>query len=202
MGVAYQAIRSLWSDGPRASGNPPQPVQQLDLTILSSTQENPAGSYWNGFGFRPDDWGNDIASASLMVTHAGVLSSLGVIEQSSDFDMFYFWGEGGQVDILVDGAQFGQMLDVVLSLYNSSGDLIFTDNPVLSLDPGLDYGLDASFSNFLAEGDYYLGVSSNGGYGDIGQFFVTVSGAVSVPEPAFVGLLLVAGGSLLRRRGR
>ena len=202
MGVAYQAIRSLWSDGPRAAGNPPQPVQQLDLDILSSTVDDPAGSYWNGFGFRPDDWGNDIGSALQMSHYAGVLTSFGVIEQSTDADLFYFFSEGGDVQIEVDGAQFGQMLDVVLNLYDSAGDLLFTDSPPLALDPDLDYGLDASFAGFLDEGDYYLGVLSNGGYGDIGQFFVTVTGAVSVPEPGAAVVLLALCALLPRRRVR
>ena len=208
MGVAYGAIRGLWSDGPRAAWDPELeayiPEQQLDFDILTSletaTVDYPWTGYWNGFGFRPDDWGNDIVSASIMSPYTGELTTFGVIEQSTDADMFYFFSQGGQVDIEIDGAEFGQMLDVVLNLYDSAGDLIFSDNPALSLDPALDYGLDASFSGILPEGDYYLGVFSNGEYGDIGQFFVTVSGAVSVPEPAAAAGLLALAGLLLRRR--
>lgn len=200
MGVAYAAVRGLWSDGPRAVGNPPQPQQQLDLTVLSSTQDNPSGSYWNGFGFRPDDWGDDIASAGTMSTFQGVLSSFGVIEQATDTDVFSFFARGGQVSISVEGAEFGQMLDIVLNVLDSQGQLVFTDNPPLTLDPALGYGLDASFAGFLAEGDYYASVGSNGSYGDIGQYFVSVSGAVSVPEPFGAGLLGLIATLVLRRR--
>ncbi len=201
MGVAYGAVRGLWSDGPRSSGG--DPVQQLDLDILTSLEDDtvnyPWNGYWNGFGFRPDDWGDDLASASMMFQHEGILHTFGVIEQNTDVDMFYFYGRGGEVQITADGAEFGQMLDIVLSLFDSSGELIYTDNPSLSLVAAEGYGLDASFDGILAEGDYYLSISSNGGYGDIGQFFVTVSGAVSVPEPA-AGVLLVLGSALLLRR--
>lgn len=210
LGVAYGAIRGLWSDGPRARWNSElqryEPEQQLDLDILTSledaTVDYPWGGYWNGFAFRPDDFGDDTGSASQMQTYNGVLTSFGVIEQSSDADMFYFFGSGGQVDILVNGAEFGQMLDIVLNLYDSAGQLIYTDNPALSTTAAEGYGLDAGFSDLLAEGDYFLGVTSNGNYGDIGQFFVTVSGAVSVPEPATAAALLALAGAALLRRTR
>jgi hypothetical protein len=200
MGVAYQAIRGLWSDGPRAVGNPPQPQQQLDLDILSSTEDNQYGSYWNGFGYRPDDWADDFAGATELFVYEGVLTTFGVIEQTDDLDVFAFTATGGDVQIVVDGAEFGQMLDIVLNLYDELGELLFTDNPALSHDaPG--YGLDASFSGALAAGEYFLEVASNGSYGDLGQYFVIAAGAVAIPEPA-MGFLAVAGAGLLLRRRR
>ncbi len=203
MGVAYAAVRGLWSDGPRNSSSGPQ--QQLDLDILTSTWDNrvnyPYSSYYNGFGLREDDWGDSLSEAADLVPDASGLTAAGVIELSTDTDVFRFTATGGFVDIEVDGAEFGQMLDIVLNLYDVWGDLLHTDNPALTLSPEENYGLDASFSGELAAGHYFLEVGSNGGYGDIGQFFVTVTGAVLVPEPgAFSLAALVAVGLGLRRR--
>jgi hypothetical protein len=197
MGVAYGAIRGLWSDGPRAVGG--APVQQLDLDILTSTEADQSNGYWNGFGFRPDDWGDDLSSAGELFVVEGELVNFGVIEQNTDVDVFRFTATGGDVDIAINGADFGQMLDIVLSLFDELGNLLYAHNPPLSL-AGPDYGLDASFSGFLTPGDYVLAVSSNGGYGDIGQFFITASGAVAIPEPATAGILLAGLVGLLSRR--
>lgn len=205
MGVAYSAVRGLWSDGPKAvnSGGVLVPVQQLDLDILSTTEYDTSGGYWNGFGFRADDWGNSGDTARAMVGVDDLLITSGVIEQSTDTDVFTFTSTGGDVSILVDGAEFGQMLDIVLNLYEADGDTPFySDNPSLSLSAINGYGLDAAFDGFLAAGDYLLEVASNGNYGDIGQYFITASGAVSVPEPAAAGAVMLLGASVLLRRRR
>ncbi len=129
-----------------------------------------------------------------------MLTTFGVIEQTDDVDVFAFTATGGDVQIEVDGAEFGQMLDIVLNLYDELGELLYTDNPALSHDaPG--YGLDASFSGALAAGEYFLEIASNGSYGDLGQYFVIAAGAVAIPEPA-MGFLAVAGAGLLLRRRR
>jgi hypothetical protein len=198
MGGHYQAVRSLWSDGPAQIGG--GPVQQLDLSLLASTQTNPYDSYWNGFGYREDDWGDVVAEAGEMDVDELTLVASGVIEQTTDVDVFRFSSTGGTVDIEVDGALHGQMLDIRLDLFDSAASHLFTDNPPLSLTSADDFGLDAAFSGFLTAGDYFLAISSNGAYGDVGQYFITAGGAIAIPEPAAAGLLLLGGLGLLRRQ--
>ncbi len=198
MGGHYQAVRSLWSDGTVGWNN--GPIHQDDMEKIASTQGNPYGNYWNGFGLRADDWGNTPSEAGEMTIDDDVLRAAGVIEQVSDRDVFRFSSTGGIVNIYVDGAEFGQMLDIRIDLYDAEEAHLLTANPSLSLSPGAhDYGLDASFSGLLEAGDYFLAVGSNGAYGDVGQFFVTAWGAVAIPEPAAAGVLALAG-LLLRRR--
>ena len=211
MGVGYQGStanlpRNLWSNGPRAVGSNDQASQQLDLGVLASTSGNRSpngGSYYNGFGFRADDHADSFADASgfnFGNDAAGGLSASGIITQSTDRDFFKFSSTGGSVSIKADGAEFGQMLDILLEVYNSSQSLIGRVDPSVSLSASQGFGLDATFNGILAAGEYFVDVTSHGGYGDIGQYTLNVTGAVAVPEPAALALIGLGGLSLLRRR--
>jgi hypothetical protein len=80
------------------------------------------------------------------------------------------------------------MLDLTLALYDVAGNLL-TASATSQLGESISWALDA--------GSYRLSVTSAGGYGDVGQYFISGS---AVPEP--VGLTVTAAvvGSLVARR--
>jgi hypothetical protein len=171
MGFSYYATRGLWAKGQSADG---ASQIQSDLDIISSS--------YNGFGYRPDDHGNTSLTADVLQLLDGVhASGAGVIEQSTDTDYFKFNSAGGLVDLSADVAPFGPMLDLALSLSDTTGNVLASADTLT---------LGERVSAIVPAGDYFLAVSSHGGYGDIGQY--TISGTV-VPEPAETGILLLMG---------
>lgn len=146
--------RRIWRHEPDLYG-----TDQDDLAVISSTT--------NTFGYRPDDVGNSTASASglLFYSYDNLYSSSGVIHDTADVDYFRFT-LGGPVTIRADVDDYVNNLDVVLRLYNSSGALLATHDPATSFD--------AIISSTLAAGTYYVAVSSNGDYSEVGQYSLSV----------------------------
>lgn len=190
MGVGYDAGIVQWSNGGYSGAT----NTQDDLGII--TTQN------SGVGYRADDFGNTFASAATLAgTLAnGVISvkSFGIISGSgntNDTDMFRFdLAQGGSVNLSVsswtqawvtgntapvyDASPFS-MLDVALSLYDSSFKTVATWNDVGRLDGVLN------LSN-LAGGTYFLAVDGTGwgtptgspptgysDYGSLGQYMIT-----------------------------
>jgi hypothetical protein len=179
MGFSYYAARGVWANGPTSLG---ASQLQSDLDVITG----PA----NGFGYRSDDHGNAIISADALQILDGVhASAAGVIERSTDIDYFRFNSTGGLVDLSADVAPFGPMLDLALSLTDASGNLLASADTLT---------LGERVSAIVPAGDYYLAVSSHGGYGDIGQY--TISGSV-VPEPTEMGVILLLGIGWYLQRG-
>jgi hypothetical protein len=127
----------------------------------------------NGFGYRSDDHGN--ASGSATSLSGSSLSTSGIISQTSDSDYFSFGTTGGQVSFAADIATYGGMLDVKLSLYNSSGGLVIESD---------SSSLGESLSATVGAGTYYIVVASHGSYGDVGQY--SLSGNVPWDRPSQV----------------
>jgi len=141
MGVGYYKDVTQWSRGEYSGAN----NTQDDLAIITSS---------NGFGYRTDDYGNTAAtSGSLMVSGTSAIGS-GIIETEPDRDVFSFTTSGGIVSFSVAPASRGANLDVLVELYDSSGNLVASGNPS-SL-------LSASLSANVAAGTYYLHVSGVG----------------------------------------
>lgn len=206
MGVAYNRDRGTWSNGTVGySGG--SFIYQDDLAQIASTSSSPYNhpflgtEYNNNFGYAADDYGNTIATATAMtLVNSRAFSVSGVIERTTDVDMFSFTTFQGLVTLTALNAEYLGMLDVRMWLYDSTGTLLADVNP--PIDTALaDDGLDASWSGTLAAGLYYVAVGSAGGYGDIGQF--TLRGTVisgPIPEPAALGLIALAAPMLGRRR--
>jgi hypothetical protein len=180
MGYSYFADRGLWWRGPSSNG-------------AASTQDDLFGiTAVNGFGYRADDHGSTAALADVLEVIDGTSAhGAGIIERMTDVDYFRFSSTGGLVQLTADVAPYGPMLDLALSLVDSGGNVLaFADTA----------SLGETVSALVPAGDYYLAVSSHGGYGDIGQY--TISGTV-VPEPVAQAVLLLMGaGWLLQRRRR
>jgi hypothetical protein len=169
MGNSYTARRGMWWYGTPSTSST---ATQDDLAVISSTT--------NGYGYRADDFANTIAAASTLTLNGTSASGAGVIEKTSDLDVFSFTSGAGGVSFSAKRSTFGGMLDVTLSLRDASGNL------VASADTS---NLDETLSATLAsQGTYYVTVGSHGGYGDVGQY--TLTGTV---QPAVTPLAAPTG---------
>ena len=147
-----------------------------DLAIITNAT--------NGFGYRNDDFGSSIATASnLNFTNSTTISTTGIIERNTDLDYFRFnLAVGGAATINIDPAVNGPNLDIEAKLYNASGTLLFTSNPTNAIN--------ASFSTTLTAGTYYISIDGVGmgnpfsnpltsGYTDYGSLgFYSITGTV------------------------
>lgn len=188
MGAGYYTNVTQWSRGEYADAN----NTQDDLAIIAGR-----------LSYRSDDHedivlanatplvrsGTTIASTTPVSDPDNVFShNKGVIEDSSDIDLFYIDSGAGVIDLSVvpdwreryaSSNLRGSNLDVLASLYDGGGNLIAQSNPIGETD--------ASVSVSVAAGRYYLAVAGVGegdpatgysSYGSLGQY--TISG--SVPE--------------------
>ena len=147
-----------------------------DLAIIANTA--------NGFGYRNDDFGSTIATASnLNFSNSTTISTTGIIERNTDLDFFRFnLAVGGTATININPAVNGPNLDIEAKLYNASGTLLLTDNPTNAIN--------ASFSTTLTAGTYYISIDGVGmgnpfsnpltsGYTDYGSLgFYSITGTV------------------------
>jgi hypothetical protein len=172
MGVGYYQNLVQWSKGEYKDAN----QKQDDLAIITSQ---------NGFGYRADDHGNTIASASALSVSGSSVSGGGIIERNTDLDVFSFTTGAGSISLNVSPAARGANLDILAELLDSNGNIIASSNPA-SL-------LSASISLNVAAGTYYLRIDGVGkgdplttgytDYGSLGQY--SISGTI---VPAGAGL--------------
>ena len=162
MGVGYYRELTQWSRGEYANAN----QTQDDLAIITSN---------NGFGFRADDHGDTTGSATAFIVNGTSLSANGIVERSSDVDIFSFTSGAGEVSLSISPFENSPNLDILAELINSSGTVLASSNPANTLN--------ASLTHTVSAGTYYLRVSGAGlgdplgtGYTDyssIGYFSVT-----------------------------
>jgi hypothetical protein len=186
MGVGYYRSLVQWSKGEYANAD----NKQDDLQIITSN---------NGFGYRADDYGNTIGTA---YAPAGIGPTAqvfpGVIERSTDVDVFSF----STLDVVtasISPAAISPNLDVLAEIWDSSGSVLFTSNPVDALD--------ASFSLTVSPGSYFLAVRGTGkgdplatgytSYASLGQY--TVSLAANPPPVA--STVSIAASSAVKAEG-
>jgi hypothetical protein len=145
---------------------------------------------WTGTGYRPDDYGNTLQTATPLTVSGTTRTKSGIIEQAivPDTDYFSFTTAGGSITIAITGSSAiqgnGQMLDPKFILYNSSGTQIALSDSA---------NLNESLTTSLAAGTYYVAVSGHGmiptysidytnspifvgNAADVGQYTVTVTG--------------------------
>lgn len=168
MGASYYANVTQWSKGEYPNAN----NQQDDIAFMAS----------NGITAKPDDVGNTMATASSLTNSgsggAAIIQTFGVIETSSDVDMFMLDSAGGIVNLTAAPVAIGPNLDIKLTLYNSAGTVIASSDPSTSLS--------ATINQAVPSGTYFLAVSNSGRaasgsdygysrYGSLGQYQITGS---------------------------
>src|SRR5262249_9424399 len=118
LGNANYNGRGVWWNGADAvywvdpSGNP-QHQSQDDLSIITNST--------NAFGYRTDDHGNSATTAAALTVSGNTATGSGIIETAADVDFFSFTTTGGLVSFSERGAQFGQMLDAKVQVFNAAG---------------------------------------------------------------------------------
>jgi len=174
MGAGYYRNLVQWSKGEYAAAN----NQEDDTAIITSPTSNGFGSP-NGFGYRVDDHGdNQGAAVAIVGTSLNGLfnvNQIGVIEKTTDSDWFKIVTKGGLLTLDAVGGVENTMLDIQLDLYNSSGSLVVSDNPLADVT--------ASISQTVPAGTYYLKVDGVGAgavlgtgysdYGSLGTYRIT-----------------------------
>ncbi len=167
MGVGYYQQTTQWSRGEYTNST----TNEDDLAIIVAN---------NGFGYRADDYGNNINSGTPLSGSSGVIAPgtytrSGIIEQTTDSDWFTFEISSTQSFTLdVDPYEWGANLDILAELYDNSGVLVASSNP--------PDALNASLTAILAPGIYHIRIDGVGartpvdGYSDyasLGQYTLT-----------------------------
>jgi hypothetical protein len=168
MGVGYYKELVQWSKGEYPNAN----NTEDDLSIITAAN--------NGFGYRADDHGDDRATADGLSVSGNAISASGIIERTTDVDFFAFTTGAGPVTIAIAPFYRSPDLDIIAKLYNASGTVIATSNPTDTLD--------ASFSQDLAAGIYYVSVDGTGkpagsdpGYSDYASLgYYSITGTINV----------------------
>jgi len=176
MGVGYYENVTQWDKGEYYNSNNGGSGANYnkgpdDLSIITT---------YNGFSYRADDHGDSNGAASPLGLSGTTVNDGGVVETTSDVDVFQFTTGAGLVTLNIDPFTPGPNLDIKADLYNSAGGLIASSNS--------NSVLDAGFSLNLAAGQYYLHVDGTGwgspganppsGYSDyasLGQYTITGS---------------------------
>ena len=181
MGVGYNQPVSQWSKG--------------EYTNASNTQDDLVVMQGRGISLRPDDHGNSTGTATPF---AGLAD--GMITSASDVDYFRWLAGGtGTVTFHAAPSDVGPNLDIRLSLYSSSGNLLTEANPTVSrVNAGTANGLSATINYPVSAGElYFLRVTGTGhqtgatGYTDyasIGPYTLTSSGVPAGFKMDSVGL--------------
>ena len=160
MGTGYNRNVSQWSKG--------------EYYLANNTQDDLA-TIAGKLTYRPDDHGNSVASATqLQITGGNNIVSTtpetdptnsnaankGVLERNTDVDFFSFATGSGLVSMSVNpwivagSVTKGGNVDLVLELYDSSGQLLLANNG--------SSVTTASFQTNLTEGVYYIAVKGAG----------------------------------------
>lgn len=176
MGAAFSPNLVQWSAGEYTNAS----NQQDDISIITSR---------NGFGFRPDLYGNSISSATkINATKNGSVFNVnqyGIIEQRNDVDFFRMDVGNGPVSLQAIGGGAGGLssnIDILMEVYDANGQLVASSNP--------DNLLTASLTFNATLGSYYVKIDGVGrgdpkgdgysDYGSIGQF--RILGTYADPE--------------------
>ncbi|QDS97020.1 zinc metalloprotease [Adhaeretor mobilis] len=171
MGSTFFSDRSVWYYG--KTGPAAQITYQDDMAIIAGTK--------NGFGYRADDHGDSLSDATEIPW--GTTTVSGIVEQTSDVDVFRFDTDGGQITIDLDVVTHGANLDARIELWGTAPQVSsrtfpsrsidasdFTSTPRLLASSDPADALDASITKNIDAGTYYVKVLSHGEYGDVGQY--------------------------------
>lgn len=136
---------------------------QDDITVIANKIK--AYQSAGGDGFRADDHaGTANAAATPMPLADGYFCGWGGIERLADVDAFSFASTGGQYGIY-GNANTPSGLDVKMEVYDAAG------NRLATVDTAVN---DQNLVMDLPAGTYYVLMSSEGNYADVGAYHLTV----------------------------
>src|SRR5690606_34974756 len=120
MGIDYSGIIHKWSWWHNATSSGNRTLQD-DIAVIAGRLNAYDGS--SGDGYRPDDHGGTLASATALPYFGATQSIMGIVERMEDVDMFSFQSTGGRYSI-VAGRDAPSGVDVKLSIYDAAGEMI------------------------------------------------------------------------------
>ncbi|HVK07937.1 MAG TPA: tandem-95 repeat protein [Gemmataceae bacterium] len=169
MGVGYSRTVVQWSKGEYANAN----QTQDDLAIITGGN--------NGTPYRPDDAGNTVGTATAATVNGTTLSAAGVIERSSDVDVWSFTSGSGSVSFTFTPWVNSPNLDVQARLLNSVGTELAASNPTNALNASITFNLPAQGTYYLAIDGVGVGTATTGytDYGSLGHY--TIAGTIVAP---------------------
>ncbi len=164
MGVGYYRNFTVWHNGPSPDGCS---STQSDLDYITSP--------YNGFGYRNDDHSDNPSSCTGTTFTSNVFTASGVIERTTDRDMFRVeLTRKGQfrldaVPYNIGTGNAGSDLDMNVQLLSSSGVVLGVYDPGTALSSLVD--------TVLNPGTYYLLIDGGGNqyaseYGSLGSYSV------------------------------
>lgn len=161
-----------WSRGEYADAS----NAEDDLAIITSQ---------NGFGFRPDDYGDTLPAATFIPTPEGRATVKGVITTSGDVDVFRFF-TWDRVKVTISPGSRSPNLDVLARLWNASGVMIQTINPAEALDAFVDLSVPPGFYSLAIRGTG-KGTATEGytAYGSLGTYAISLE---TNPRPPVVSI--------------
>ena len=161
---------------------------QDDVAVIAAAikAREPAG----GDGFRTDDYGNTIATASPLAVSGATQSASGIIERLTDTDAFSFQSDGGRMILNVNPTSPSALAPKV-EVYDSTGNLLGSIDDTRQRN-GPNNSESLTFDAPVA-GTYYVMVKSHGDYGDLGQYTVTASALPNGWQTQDVGAPNLAG---------
>jgi len=160
MGVDYRQDVHKWFIG--HPGNSASALQD-DVAVIAGVikKYQPAG----GDGFRADDFGGTLATASALTDANGRRSAAGIIERMADVDTFSFTtGGGGAVISVVPTKPSG--LDAKVEVFDAAGTLVAASDGDTN---------EQQIVLPIGSGTWYVSVSSHGNYGDLGMYDLSVN---------------------------
>jgi hypothetical protein len=169
MGVDFAGILHKWTIWHSSSG---VTSLQDDMAIIANHIDEHAPSGYTGDGYRPDDVGNTRATATALTVTGVTQSDTGVIERLTDVDYYSFTSAGGTYSITA-GHDDPSGVDLKMSIYDSSGNLLATEDGDPRAQPYTMVNNQELTLN-LAAGTYYVALESHGNYCDSGQYNLRV----------------------------
>ena len=204
MGAAFNKELTQWSKGEYPNAitivDPLTLDLQDDLAVITSG----TFGWWDGEvsatddGFiREDDsrvplpdFGDDIASAAELGFTATTFFGEGMIGRDAtggnDVDVFSFRISGNeQVAFNIDQAVVGPNLDILATLYDSSGEVLATSNPHDALNASFSIDLDTSTVTYLDVDGTIVSTIIDGL--EPGTFYISIDGTGKVPSSSDAG---------------
>ena len=183
MGVGYYRNVTTWYNGPNSYGCT---NYQSDLDIIVAQ---------NGFSYRGDDFAATFNQAPTLAFNNNQFQTAGMIERNTDVDMFKFVVPTDYRFVLDAmpsnaGVNSGSNLDMKVTLYNNSQNVLNVYNPTSQLSARID--------TLLTPGTYYLKIEAVGNqytpvYASLGNYTLQgqlLNGTLPLHKLELKGLLV------------
>ncbi len=193
MGAPFGIGIVQWSNGDYTGAS----NQEDDLALIAAGK--------NGIGYITDDYGNTGATATNFGRNSlgGVVQS-GLITTNTDIDYFSFTTTGGNIQLSLKSPSTSPNLNAQMTLYNSAGTELVTNNSAPSLASTLTQFIPAGAYTVkvegAAEGTFDAGGYSK--YGSVGPYSISGTipglgaGIATITDPIPDGLSIREGNGL------